>query len=235
MIDTITLFGKSVSLYYTFWFLGMVGSLIYGYMARKEYGISFARSTIYVSLDLIFGYFLIWITSWVFGGGKVNGFNFVRIPCFIPLYFILLARMMGDPLWVVSDYLAPIGGFFFGITHFGCFFEGCCHGYPSGYGFFSNVARAYCFPIQLVEAVNGLLIGTILFVMVKRKIQQKCLYPWFMVLFGGTRFIFEFFRDNDKLFWNISELALHALAAFILGTAAIIVINLQKKRSVQYE
>lgn len=230
MIDTLSILGKEISLYYLSWFLGMLGCLAYGFWGRKEYGVSVSRCIIYVSLDLIVGYLMIWATSWVFGGGEIKGFNFVRIINFFPLYYIVVAIIFKDSVLKISDYLAPIGGLIFGITHFGCFFEGCCHGFPSKFGFYSNVAKTVCFPIQLIEAIVGLIIGFVLIFMGKRKIQQGCLYPWYMVMYGGTRFIFEFFRDNEKLFYNISELSLHALASFIIGVVTIFIINAKRKK-----
>ena len=38
-----------------------------------------------------------------------------------------------------------------------------------------------------------------------------------LILFGSTRFILEFFRDNNKVFLGLSDLALHALFMTIVG------------------
>lgn len=222
MIETLTLFGNTVSLYYAFWFLSMLAALIMGYQLRKDFGYSFAQVIIYVVLDLVFAYLLIWVMSWMFGGGKTKGFNFVRIAYIAPLYFVFMAKMFKEPIWKVADFLAPIGGVTVGISHLGCIFSGCCHGYPSQWGIFSNEVQTICFPIQPIEAVTNTIIGIILFVMAKRKVQQGKLYAWFMFLFGSTRFIFEFFRDNQKIWLNISELAMHALVACVLGIVSIV-------------
>ena len=42
-------------------------------------------------------------------------------------------------------------------------------------------------------------------------------YPLMLILFGSTRFALEFFRDNEKLFWGISSLAIHAFVMFVVG------------------
>lgn len=225
MIETITILDNTVSLYYLFWFFSMVAALVTGHLLRNEYGYSFSQATIYVVLDLVFGYLLIWATSWIFGGGRTIGFNFARIVSFVPLYFILMAKVFRETLWKLADFLAPVGAFFFGTSHFGCIFAGCCHGYPSEWGLYSNEVQTICFPIQPVEAVTSLLIGVVLFIMAKHKLQQGRLYVWFMILFGSTRFIFEFFRDNQKIWNNISDLALHAMAAFVLGIAALLIMR----------
>lgn len=235
MIETISLFGRPVSLYYLFWFLAMLSAIITGWCLRKDYGFSFSRSTIYAVLDLILGYLLIWVTAWLFGGFKVKGFNFARIVSFVPLYFILLAYVFKESLWKLSDFLAPVGAMFFGTSHFGCIFAGCCHGYPAGWGLYSNTAKTVCFPSQPIEAVVSLLIGAVLFVMAKKKIQQGRLYIWFMILFGDTRFILEFFRGNEKIWCGISELAFHSLAAMILGLAALVILKQADERNPDYE
>ena len=38
-----------------------------------------------------------------------------------------------------------------------------------------------------------------------------------LILFGSTRFLLEFLRDNEKLFWGISNLAIHAFIMFVVG------------------
>jgi prolipoprotein diacylglyceryltransferase len=44
-----------------------------------------------------------------------------------------------------------------------------------------------------------------------------------LVLFGSTRFLFEFLRDNEKMFWGISNLAIHALFMFVVGVIWIVI------------
>ena len=53
-----------------------------------------------------------------------------------------------------------------------------------------------------------------------------------LIIFGSTRFVCEFLRDNDKLFLGISNLALHALLMFIVGIIALVIIN-KKHNKVQ--
>ena len=51
-----------------------------------------------------------------------------------------------------------------------------------------------------------------------------------LMLFGYTRFFFEFARNNEKLFWGISELALHALLAGIVGTVSYFIVKNHLKK-----
>ena len=225
MIENFSVLGKSISLYYSFWILSLVIALIVGCALGKLYGFSYARSIILVSLDILLAYLLIWAISWIFGGGKTIGFNFARILIFAPIYFVLLAFVFKVPLWKLADFFSPVGAIVAGVSHLGCIFSGCCHGYPSAWGIYSNVAGTVCFPIQPIESITNISIGILLLFMAKRGIQKKRLYIWFMILFGATRFIWEFFRDNDKIWLGLSDLALHALASAVVGLAALFIIK----------
>jgi len=235
MIETLSVFGAEISLYFFFWFLGAVAVLAGGYVLGKGMGLPFSRSVLYVAGAVALGYMLLWITSWVFGGGKMIGLNFVRVVTFMPVPIYLMTLLLKDPFGKVADFIAPLIAVFHGVTHLGCIFPGCCHGYPAAWGLYSNDAGTVCFPIQPIEAVSSLLVAAVLLVMLKKGIQRGKLYAWYLVLFGGTRFVWEFFRDNEKILGNLSELALHALAALLVGLAALAAMKWLNKRRPDYE
>lgn len=217
MIETITILGKSISLYYTFWLLGVIAVLIIGCCIGKHYGFSVSRSILYVTGAVALGYVMLWLTSWIFGGGKMIGLNYIRIVTFLPIPILLLSRVFKDSFENVVDFVSPLLAVFHGVTHLGCIFEGCCHGFSSTWGLYSNNARTVCFPIQPIEAISSILIGILLLTMIRRGKEKGKLYPWYLILFGSTRFIWEFFRDNEKIWHGISELAFHALGALFVG------------------
>ena len=230
MIETIILFGIEISLFYAFWFLGMIAALATGLLLRKEYGLSVSKCIIYISLDICMGIILTMFMSWLSGGGKMSGMNFVRIVSIAWIYFLALAYILKDPAHKILDFLTIKGVFLYVVVHIGCVFQGCCHGYPSNWGMYSNVTGYVCFPIQLIEVISNLLIGIVLLFMRKNVKYQGLLNPWYMVMFGATRLVTEFFRDNKKLLWGLSEMSLHALAALILGSIAIFVVSQRKER-----
>ena len=225
MPETINLLGSNISLYYTFWLLGVICVLLSGYYLGKHYGFGFSKSVMYVVGAVLLGYLLLWGTSWVSGGGKMGGLNFVRVVTFMPIAIFVLAKLFKDSVGDVADFLAPLIAIFHGVTHLGCIFPGCCHGYPAQWGLYSNYAGAYCFPIQIIEALSSILIGVVLLVMIRKKVQTHKLYAWYLALFGSTRFVWEFFRDNEKIWYGISELAFHAAVAMLIGIVAIVVLN----------
>ena len=164
MIETLSVFGAEISLYFFFWFLGAVAVLAGGYVLGKGMGLPFSRSVLYVAGAVALGYMLLWITSWVFGGGKMIGLNFVRVVTFMPVPIYLMTLLLKDPFGKVADFIAPLIAVFHGVTHLGCIFPGCCHGYPAAWGLYSNDAGTVCFPIQPIEAVSSLLVAAVLLV-----------------------------------------------------------------------
>lgn len=159
----------------------------------------------------------------------MNGLNFVRIVTFLPVSILILTRLLKDSFGKIADFLAPLVAVFHGVTHLGCIFPGCCHGYPSEWGLFSNNAGTVCFPTQPIEAISSLIVAAILLIMLAKHIQSGRLYAWYLVLFGSSRFLWEFLRDNEKVWGNISELAFHALVACAVGLIALVVTNWVRK------
>lgn len=230
MPESITIFGAAISLYYLFWFFGLMTVLVVGYFLGKNLHLGFTKSILYVVLAVAIGYLLLWATSFVAGGGKMAGLNFVRIVTILPIPIFLVSMIFGDTFDKVADMIAPLLALFHGVTHIGCIFEGCCHGYPANWGIYSNLAETTCFPIQLIEALSSILIGIILLLMLKYKVQKGKLYAWYLLLYGGTRFGWEFLRDNEKVWNGVSELAIHALIAFSVGLILLIILTAVGKR-----
>jgi len=228
MIETINLFGRSASLYFICWTVAMIAAFVVGMSVRKRYNLSSAKAVIYISLDMLIGVFLIYSLAWVFGGGAIQSSNYVRMVVWIGPYSWLLAKLFGDPYKKIQDFIMLIGSFLFGFARIGCIFPGCCHGYPSSWGIYSNEAGTVCFPIQIIEIIVSFILAFVMLSMHRKQRFQGKLYPWFLVLFGVTRFVLEFFRDNPKLFWGISELALHALSCLVIG-AIILALGSKKK------
>ena len=231
MPENLAILGLNISLYYLFWFLGVVAVLAVGYLSGKYYGLSFAKSILYVVFAVALGYALLWGMSWVIGGGKVIGLNYVRVVTVLPLAVFLVTRLCRDSFSKISDFIAPLLAIFHGVTHIGCIFPGCCHGYPMEWGIYSNEASAVCFPSQPIEAASSLLTAVVLLFMMKKNVQTGKLYAWYLIMFGGSRFLWEFLRDNEKLGFGISELAIHAFTAFVVGwTVWIVLTVIDRKR-----
>ena len=55
-------------------------------------------------------------------------------------------------------------------------------------------------------------------------------YPLMLMLFGYSRFLLEFLRDNQKVVFGVSTLAIHALFMALVGTVVYVTIKEQPQK-----
>lgn len=84
--------------------------------------------------------------------------------------------------------------------------------------YYTFVGDPVLFPSQLVESINGAVLMVILFVMAWIGKQRQKMYGWFMLLYGSTRFILNFFRDDSsELIAGLPNGTVWSLVAIFIG------------------
>ena len=170
---------------------------------------------------------LFWIET---GFQTFGGENIVRLYIWLPVVAYPICKLLKAKWKVVCDFMAPLIILSHGVGHIGCIFAGCCQGYPQSWGLYNIMTGLYHFPIQPIESI---VIFVIIFILLRRAKKMNYVsdglgYPIMLMLFGSTRFICEFLRDNEKILLGCSSLAFHALLAFVIGLIAYYVV---KKKS----
>ena len=198
---------------------GFILTVVYGLVFHKKFKLPLGKTILFIVTVFPIAYAFMWFLFWVASGFKAWGNNIVRVFIWIPFIGLPFAKLYKLDFKVIIEFLAPIPCIIHGIAHYGCIFEGCCYGYPSNPGIWNPVLEDYRFPIQIIEAT----VATIIVVLTILRIRhfgysgQSKAYALMLIMFGSTRFILEFFRDNTKVIWGISNLALHALLMFVVG------------------
>lgn len=227
--------GISSLIYRLFFFLGYVGVLLIDLYMGKKHNIPVWKVIVFTLTVYIGGFALMYLLAWAETGFKSFGANnIVRIFVYMPLIAIVVCKIMKLDVKVMCDCIAPCICINHGIAHLGCIFAGCCHGYPCSFGYYNPMLGVTTFPIQLIEALFALLIVVVLLIIAKKDNYRGrgWLYPLMLVLYGSTRFAFEFLRDNTKILFGCSALSFHALFMAIVGAVWLIII---KKRSFRNE
>lgn len=117
------------------------------------------------------------------------------------------------------------------IGRWGCFFAGCCYGLPTSRLIgvrFPTTGYIAVIPSQLLESTAALLIGILLLFM-ERKMnrapkvaeQGALLWPMLLILYGGYRFIFDFWRAGDRIL-GLRVGQYTGLLALVVGVAWIL-------------
>lgn len=213
--------GLNQTLYDVFFVAGSVVLIAFCLWNAKNYKIPLKKAIPFVlvvySVSVAWMFFLFWAES---GFKNFGGNNIVRIFVWVPVFSWPMCKLLKLDFRTMCDYLAPVICVQHGVSHFGCIFGGCCYGYPFENGIYNHVLQYKTFPNQPIEALIA--VGIVLYIWLKEKKNDFKVtgeyYPLMLILFGYSRFLLEFLRDNQKLFLGISSLAIHALVMGVVGT-----------------
>lgn len=213
------MFEANQVVYYLFHVFGFIGTIVYTLLFYKKYDLKLWRTVAYIVVVFIVSYVFMWFQFWVESGFKAWGNNIVRTFIWVPFIGLLFAKLFKIDYHKAIEFIAPIPCIIHGIAHFGCIFVGCCCGFPWEHGIWNPAHGDYRFPNQPIEALVAVAIAAITIIRAKSfgYSGKSKAYALMLILFGSTRFVLEFFRDNEKLFWGISSLAIHAFVMFIAG------------------
>ena len=207
-------------LYYGFHVMGFVFVFLFNAWYGRRRNIPIWKSTVTTIIVYSVTYVWIYILYWFESGFKnFGGNNIVRGFIYIPLIAYPVAKMLKINWTKMCDFIAPCVCLTQGISHIGCIFVGCCAGYPSNWGIYNHRYNGTAFPVQIFEAATALVIFAVLLYLNKRnnyKTNGKS-FPLMLILFGSTRFLWEFARNNEKLWLGCSSLAFHALFMCVIG------------------
>lgn len=231
--------GDKVNLYVGFYVLGFVTIFVFNTFYGKKFGINKGKGLLVTVLSyaLIFGwaFVLAWVESLFTDWGHHNA---VRVYIWMPALLFVLSRPMKIDWKTLCDFIAPSACIVYGIARLGCLFPGCCYGIPvewGQWGIYSQSAQAIVFPVQFCEAMTAFVLAGLSIYMNRRKkfVADSRTYFIMLIPYGLSRFIWEFFADNEKVFLNISSLALHALLMSVVGAAMLIILHHKETKANQ--
>ena len=214
--------GYGQLLYNIFFAAGFVAVFLFAFFSCRRYKISRGKALLFVFLVYTISALWMFFQCWVENGFKGwGGNNIVRTFVWVPLAVLLVGKIMKIEWRRGCDFVAPCVPLVQAVAHWGCIFVGCCHGYPSAWGIYNPMLEAKVFPCQPLEALVALAV-VIIVCRYEKKHDYKpngLAYPLMLMLFGYSRFFLEFLRDNQKMAYGVSTLALHALFMALVGTA----------------
>lgn len=223
--------GIARALYFLFFALGFVSVFLFCVFYGRKIGLKIWKSIVTVLIVYPIAVLWMFILCWAETGFEYfGGNNIVRVFVYIPLIAYPVAKLLKIEWKTICDLLAfgPLA--VHGISHFGCIFVGCCASYPFPWGIYQMQSETYLFPNQPIEALAAVAIIVILLVRAKKNnyVPTAETYPLMLVMFGSSRFFFEFLRNNEKIFLGCSALSFHALFMFAVGLIALQVIKRKK-------
>ncbi len=176
-----------------------------------------------------------WTGGIVFYGGALGGI----------LTMFWFMRREGLSVWPVADALIPqlaLGQFF---GRFGCFAAGCCWGHPTDHSFAvqfpgnSMASRQHAqdglidsrileslavHPIQLYDALGGLLLFAFLVWLRSRKRYHGQVFIWWLLLYPLMRSTMELFRGDTERGFAFGPVSTSQFISIAVAVFAIVLI-----------
>ncbi|HEY9403746.1 MAG TPA: prolipoprotein diacylglyceryl transferase [Pyrinomonadaceae bacterium] len=158
----------------------------------------------------------------------------------------VLVRRYQLPWWRTADAFAPGIALGQAIGRQGCFAAGCCWGKPTTLPWgvrFSELGQqvtgvpidAHLHPTQLYESFAAFLFFALLIWLHRRKTFNGQIILAYGVLYGATRFIIEFFRDDPRGdilgLTSLTHLSTSQLISLLVGITSLVVLIIRWRRA----
>lgn len=198
--------------------IGTAIMLIPVLVMTKLYGISIWKAPLIAIILTVFGtigtYLLFYVENGRFGGTSFFGALF-----FVPLPFLLMSKVFRIPYGQLLDICGPSECIMLVFMKVQCIRNNCCKGIVLCENELGNAVR---FPSQIVELIAALIIAIILIILASRKKNTGKIYAFYMIIYGGSRFVFNFLRETSPVFLAMGNGSIWGLASVIIGVSVLI-------------
>ena len=214
----------------THWFLIMVlaiasiGSFVWLFVFNKEKLHAKWWEILLVSIThTLFGVLMVKFFALIeagFNSQKAGSMSLYGGIFFMPIYYLIYAKIKKLPLGLVFDIFAVCLAFTLMMARINCFHAGCCLGKV-------NPETGNRYPTREIDTIlNALFTCAAIILIFKNKL--NCLiYPSYMMYYAAGRFVLEFFRVSSST--NALHIAhIWSIVSFVIGSL-ILIINLYRK------
>lgn len=194
-------------------------------LQMKQYGVVLWKSIPIAALLVLTGvvgaYLWYFVENFSFGGRSFYGAVF-----FSPIVFLPVSKLLKISYSDTMDFVAPAGCVTLAMVKTICIRDRCCQGkilYVNQDDIFVR------FPSQIVEMVVFLIISAILMWMVSKKKFRGTIFLWFLVLYGSSRFVLDFFRDIETAYvLGLSAGSFWSLCSLITGLILLLIVQYKR-------
>lgn len=160
--------------------------------------------------------------------GRFGGLSFYGAVFLVPVVFLAVAPLLRIPYRKAMDLCAVGECIMLALMKVHCMLGGCCVGRVL---YVTAAGESICFPSRTIELITALVIFAVLLRWVLTDKKISLLYPWYLVVYGCTRFVLNIFREA----WVTKEMLLPfgniwSLVAIVVGLIWLFVIRIQERR-----
>jgi len=166
----------------------------------------------------VFQYALVGILNTSFGDLVGTGANYYGLMFSSPILVLAACLLFGVNPLKQMDLIAPSFPFALIFVKISCFCTGCCGGIECDLGIYSEITGRTEFPIQLLESAVAMVLFVVL-VFWADKIRTGTVFPAYLMLYSGIRFLTEFLRHEPAILWGLKRYHFLCIAGLIVGAA----------------
>ena len=159
-----------------------------------------------------------------FDFSKFSGQSLFGAVFFLPLFYLLGAKLFKRKISDVFDGFTVPMVFTLFCARISCIITGCCLG-------MTVPGTDLRVPTREAELVFYAVLLAFLIPMVLRERRRGAAYPIFMIAYGAFRFVCEFFRESAAFSGAFHLSHVWAVITFALGLSILIELNQKAKRS----
>lgn len=193
--------------YYAMYLVGAILMFAVSLATYKKYALKLWQALVFTVIALVGGLAGTVVMGKIFtamlrANGIPNTSNMAIYGAvmFTPIILIVAALITRQPWKRIVDMVAPSGVIFTACAKMGCFFLGCCAGIECSFGVYSSRHGTKVFPSPVFEFITMLIIIAVAFwyAFKSDKFVSGTVYPVVGILYGSTRFFWEFLRYYDN-------------------------------------
>lgn len=161
-------------------------------------------------------YIMFYIENLEWGGRSFFGAVFI-----VPPVLLVVSKLMKIDFGILADVSAPAGCLMLAVMKVLCLVSRCC----GGRIIYRDVEGvAHYFPSQIVELCVALVITVILLIMSYKPKYHNTGYAWFLILYGVTRFLLNWFRRIAPPFiWILPAANVWSIVAIAIGLSWLVI------------
>lgn len=200
--------------------VGTLAMMVLSLIRHKGYVIPLWKSLLFSVMLTISGVSGTLILAYI-ETGRWGGVSFYGSVLLIPLLLILISLVLRMPYAKLADFSVPQICIMLAVMKVNCFNSGCC----GGIQIFAETSETMIFfPSQIVEMINALILMVVIIIIDKKIKYHGSLYGIFMILYGITRFILNFFRSGLTPFvWEIPAGHFWSIVSIAIGIIWVVV------------
>ena len=160
--------------------------------------------------------------------GYFSGMSYYGGILLMPLFCVIVAILFHIPYLDLMDMCGAAAGGMLAVMRLQCVYFGCCNGIEISL----SDSVAFAFPSPIVELVTVLVLMCIVIYLGKYEKYQGKLYPIYLILYGSTRFVLNWFRSgNEPFVWILPPGNFWSLVAIAIGILWVMLMNMRLRRA----